>query len=382
MTLKKSVCGLARLGLAVMSLLAASSAFSSEDSGIPPRAPQEQSGFRTATVEVQTITEWYDAVGTVVPKTQARIEPRIAAQVNEVLVQAGDEVERGEPLIQLEDDRLMSKLSQARQSLQSAISRREQARQGVNSAEAAFSQAKSAFARIERFYEAQASTEQEFEEARSRFLQAQAALQRAEDGLSGAAIGVRLAEEMVEEATIALAYATITAPAAGKILKRLVDPGDMAMPAKPLLILRTAGGLQLEASVREGLMGTIRLGDTRSVELPTIGRTVDATVAEIVPFIDPLTRTFLVKASLPEAESIYPGMYGKLLIPVADTQVILVPRAAVRQIGQLELVLVGGEGDSVERRFIKTGRLHDDKFEVLSGLNGGEQVLLESENDV
>jgi HlyD family secretion protein len=381
MALKKSACGLARLGLTVMSLLAVSTAFSSEDGNRDPRAQQEQSGIRTATVEVQTITEWYDAVGTVVPKTQARIEPRIAAQVNDVLVQAGDEVEQGELLIQLEDNRLTSKLSQARQSLQSAIARREQARQGVNSAEAAFSQAKSAFTRIERFYQAQASTEQEFEEARSRFLQAKAALQRAEDGLSGAAAGIRLAEEMVEEATIALTYCSITAPTAGKILKRLVDPGDMAMPGKPLLILRTAGGLQLEASVREGLMGRIRLGDTRSVELPTIGRTVDATVAEIVPFIDPLTRTFLVKASLPEAEDTYPGMYGKLLIPVADIQVILVPRTAVRQIGQLELVLVS-EGDSVERRFIKTGRLHDDTFEVLSGLNGGEQVVLESENDV
>ncbi len=181
---------------------------------------------------------------------------------------------------------------------------------------------------------------------------------------------------MVEEAEISLSYATITAPADGVVLKRLVDPGDMAMPGKPLLLLRTAGGLQLEASVRERLINKIAPGDSRTVYLTSIDRKVVAVIDEIVPFIDPQTRTFLVKANLVETEGIYPGMYGKLLIPYRDVEVILLPQQAVRKTGQLELVLVKS-AKAVERRYVTTGNMHEDKIEILSGLDGGETVLVQ-----
>jgi multidrug resistance efflux pump len=101
------------------------------------------------------------------------------------------------------------------------------------------------------------------------------------------------------EAEIALGYTEIRAPAEGRILKRLVDPGDMAAPGKPVLIVQAAGGLQLAANVREGLMDAVRPGDVRNIRLSAAGRTVEAVIDEIVPSVDPRTRTFLVKAGLP-----------------------------------------------------------------------------------
>ncbi len=338
----------------------------------PPAAPESSS--TTVAAEVRTVTQWYDAVGTVIPASQARIEPQVAAQVIEVLVRAGDQVEKGDVLVRLEDDRLNAKLSQARQSLQTAIAQREQAHQSINAAEAAFSQARSSYQRIKTFFEAEAATEQKLEQAQSQFLQAQAALQRTREALSGAAAGIRVAEEMVKEAEISLAYATVTAPTEGEILKRLIDPGDMAMPGKPLLLLRTAGTLQLEADVRESLMSKIRPGETHSVHLTALDTTVEAVIDEVVPFIDPQTRTFVVKASLPEVEGTYPGMYGKLLIPYLEIPVILIPSAAIRQTGQLELVTVQS-GDGWQQRYVKTGTVYGDKVEILSGLEGGEIVV-------
>jgi len=294
--------------------------------------------------------------------------------VSEVLVQPGSRVSKGDLLVRLVDQRLQSRLDQARQSLQSAIARREEVRQEVNGAEAAHAQATSSFNRIEKFYKVQAVPEQEYEAAKARFLQTKAALQRAEEGLTGAAAGIRLAEKMVEEAEISLAYASITAPADGEVLRRLVDPGDMAMPGKPLLLLRTAGGLQLEANVRERLINKIGPGDTHMVYLTSIDWKVEAVIDEIVPFIDPQTRTFLVKANLVETEGIYPGMYGKLLIPYRQVEVVLLPKQAVQQIGQLELVLVK-TGSGVEKRYVTTGNLHEEYIEILSGLGGKETVL-------
>jgi multidrug efflux pump subunit AcrA (membrane-fusion protein) len=156
----------------------------------------------------------------------------------------------------------------------------------------------------------------------------------------------------------------------------------MAAPGKPLLIMRADGGMQLEASVREGLMSTIRPNDVLKVRLSSLGRTVEAVIDEIIPSIDPLTRTFLVKAGLPESEDVYPGMYGKLLIPYRKVPVILVPQKAVRRVGQLELVNVKTK-DGWHRRCVKTGKIHGDRVEILSGLEGQETVLIQEpgEND-
>ncbi len=330
----------------------------------------------TAKAEATTVTQWYEAVGTVVSKNQARIEPRIAGQVVEIRVQAGDPVKKGDLLVRIDDERLLSRLSQARQQLQASIARRDEALQAVNSARAAFSRAESSYNRIKKFYEAEAATKQELEEIQSAYLQAEAALKRARQGVSGAESGVLLAREMVREAEIAHGYTDINAPADGSILKRLVDPGDMAAPGLPVLILQTAGGLQLEASVRESLISTVRSGDILNVRLSALDKTVKAEIDEIVPSIDPLTRTFLLRADLPESQYVYPGMYGKLLIPYLEIPVILVNQKAVRRVGQLELVTVKTE-DGWQRRCVKTGKLHGDRVEILSGLSGHETVLIE-----
>ncbi|MBS0014000.1 MAG: efflux RND transporter periplasmic adaptor subunit [Desulfobacterales bacterium] len=328
----------------------------------------------TVRAGLTTVTEWYEAVGTVVAKNQARIEPRVAGPVMEVRVQAGDPVKKGDLLVRIDDDRLDSRRSQARQQLQTAIARRGEAVQAVNSAQAAFARAESDYNRIKKFYKSGAATKQDLEEARAGFLRAKAALERSRKALSGAKSGVKLAEEMVREAEIALGYTEINAPADGRILKRFVDPGDMAAPGKPVLILHAAGGLQLEANVREGLMDTVRPGDVRNVRLSAAGRTVAAVIDEVVPAVDPRTRTFRVKADLPEVQGAYPGMYGKLLIPYMEISVILIPQNAVRRVGQLELVAVKTQ-DGCQRRFIKTGKVHGDQVEVLSGLSGHETLI-------
>ncbi len=327
----------------------------------------------TVIARVETVTDWYDAVGTVQPRTQARIEAQVSGQITDVRVSAGDKVTTEELLIVLDDRQLQARLSQSNQSLKTAIARKEQALQAVNAAEAAFVESESAYNRVKKFFEEEAATEQDFEQARSRYLQARAALKRTKDGLSGAVAGVRMAEEMVQEAEIGLGYTRVKAPSEGEVLKRLVDPGDLAMPGKPLLLLKTAGGLRLEAYVRESLVQKAHPGSMLQVELPTLQKTVESKVEELIPYADPQTRTFLVKSRLPDIPGLYPGMYGKLLIPYKQVELVLIPRAAVFQVGQLELVVVK-TAHGWSRRYVKTGNIHGNQIEVLSGLSGNETL--------
>ena len=75
-------------------------------------------------------------------------------------------------------------------------------------------------------------------------------------------------------------------------------------------------------------------------------------------------------------------MFGRLLVPLEEREIIVVPEAAVFRIGQLEVVYV--ETDRGWRRlFVKTGkRLKGDKVEILSGLKGDEKVALKGRSDV
>jgi hypothetical protein len=68
-------------------------------------------------------------------------------------------------------------------------------------------------------------------------------------------------------------------------------------------------------------------------------------------------------------------MFGRIIIPLEEEQVLVVPRSAVRHVGQLELVEVIENGQ-IGARAIRSGRLFGDNVEVLSGLREGEQVMV------
>lgn len=337
--------------------------------GAPPPA-------ETAQAEVRQIKEWYEAVGTVRPRTEASIESRVMAQVMDVKVNPGDPVGKDDVLVVLDSRQFDSRLDQARKGLKSAVAAKKQAEQSVAGARAAFTQAQADYRRIKTYFESQAATEQQLEAARSAYLQAEAGLKRAREGTTGADAQIEQAREVVREAEIAQDYTTLKAPESGEVLKRMVEPGDLALPGKPLLILQTTGNLRLEAYVREGLIDRVRVGDTFPMEIRTLNTRIEATVEEIIPYADPQTRTFLVKAAVPAQPGLYPGMFGKLLIPVREHPVVLIPETAVRNVGQLELVTVKAP-NGWRSRFIKTGRKIDDKVVVLSGLSGDETIGLE-----
>jgi len=331
-------------------------------------APQAQTRA-TLTPVVQT----YEAVGTIRPETETIIEAQVTAQIREIAVAPGTSVTKGDLLIRLDNRQFSSRLDQAREGEHAAVAAKKQAQQALLAAKAGFDQANAAFERTQKYHAAAAATDQQLEESRAGFLTAEAGVIRSEQALAAAESGVRQAREVVKEAQIALGYTDLKAPETGEVLKKMAEPGDLALPGKPLMVLRTSRRLILEAYVREGLIDTVRPGDTLDVELKTIGQTVTAEVKEIVPYADPQTRTFLVKATLPFVEGLYPGMYGKLLVPLATVDVITLPAQAVKRVGQLELVQVKDK-EGWQRRYIRTGNRIGNDVEVLSGLKAGETV--------
>lgn len=323
------------------------------------------------------IPRWHEAVGTVKPKTDIRVEARVTGRVEKVLVRPGDKVKTGDPLIELDNRASDVRMQRARQNVDSAVSSVGQSREALTSAKARFSKSESTFRRMQALHDKKVVTTEELEQAETSYLQSKAMLAQSEDALSEARSRLEEAKKGAQEATIIAGYTTITAQENGVIAKRKAEPGDLALPGKELLTLQTGGSLRLEAMVREGLISKVHIGDTLPVIISALGAqgTLEGVVEEIEPLADPVTRTFMVKAGIPVEPGLYPGMFGRLYIPLDKTETVLIPENAVIRVGQLETVMMKSE-HGWEQIFIRTGRSYEDLVEVLSGLSGGETIGL------
>jgi len=308
---------------------------------------ESAAGLKTFEVLSVTVPVEREAVGTASARRTAEISSKVMAVITTVAANAGDTVQEGQTLFLLDSRDAEARLAQAREVLASA--------------EAALETASLDAGRIERLHEKQAATRQEYD-------QSQAARKMAK-------ASAEVAKAMVREAEVNLSYSRIESPLAGIIIDRLADPGDMAIPGKPLMSLYDPSTLRLEVAVGERLRPNVRLGETVRVSFEPSGPECEGGIEEVIPASDVSSRSFTVRVSVPETVTVYPGMYGRIWLPVGSAQTILIPLEAVRHVGQLETVIVIEDGVA-RTRAVKIGKIFPGGIEVLSGLGNGELIAI------
>jgi RND family efflux transporter MFP subunit len=291
------------------------------------------------------------AAGTLRAKVETVISPLISATISSIAVWAGDEVQPGEVLVTLDARELEARVDQAHQA--------------VVSARAILNQTEKEAERVQRIYKADPGAISKAERDRT-----QAALSTSRAQLVSA-------KRYEDEAKTALSHSRLTSPIAGRIVERYADPGDTARPGVPILRLYNPATLRLETSVRESVASKLKENQKLTAEIDALGKRYEGMVDEIVPSADPGSRTFLVKVSLAGDAGLYPGMFGRLLIPIGQIEKIYIPTAAVTRVGQLDFVIVNSEQGAV-RRYVRLGQSGPDaQIEVVSGLKAGEEVLVD-----
>lgn len=308
--------------------------------------PERHSGDAVAVVlEDMPVTESVPAA--VGARQATTISSRTLARITRIHVRAGDTVEKGQLLIELERSELESRLQQASERVRIVQARLAEAQKSLQRAEELFSRSLIAAAQVD--------------EARSN-----------NDALTAE---LASAQQSVKEAEAALSYAEIRAPIDGRVVERFAEPGDTASPGDKLLALYNPTSMRVEAAVREGLALDLELGEAVQVEIPATGALLDARIEELVPAADPGSRSFMVKAQVDYDGQLLPGMYARMFVPAGTRSVLLVPADRVVDYGQLDIVWVSTNGE-VDRRFIRAGReVRPGMLEVISGLKEGEQVL-------
>jgi RND family efflux transporter MFP subunit len=184
-------------------------------------------------------------------------------------------------------------------------------------------------------------------------------------------------EQEVRAAGIMRDYARLAAPFSGVVTTKTVEPGNLATPGAPLLTIEQDGLYRLEASVDESKLASVRVG--QAVEVMIDGaienrRKLNARVSEIVPSVDPASRTYIVKLDLPATPQLRTGMFGRVIFPLGTQKVVAVPLTTLMERGQLQSVFVVEDGVA-HIRLVTTGRRTKDGAEILSGLNAGEKVV-------
>ena len=237
--------------------------------------------------------------------------------------------------------------------------RRRQAEAVLNAAEAARVQAEADANRAANLLKSKAVSRQENERAGTALKSADAELSRA--------------KESINEIQATLDWATIRSPIQGIVIDKKVDVGDMVTPGQMLATLFDPKRMQLVASVRESLAHRLKVGQPIEVQIENFNKQCTGTISEIVPEAESSSRAFQVKVTGPCPEGVYSGMFGRILIPLDEEQVLVIPRQAVQSVGQLDLVNVATHG-AVSRRAVRLGRTIGEDVEVLSGLREGEWV--------
>ena len=265
---------------------------------------------------------------------RAVVEAKASGRIEALLVVPGQTVKAGELLVQIDAREIQARLDQA-------LALRQQAASELK--------------RHTTLLQDKTITQAEFDNAQAKY---------------------RVAEGAVTELETMLDYTKVAAPFAGVITRKLADVGDLAAPGKPLLGIEDSRALRLEADVPEALIGNVKLGDKLAVRIAAVATEIEGTVAELSPAADPNSRTSLVKLDLAGATGLRSGQFGRVAVPVGEASAIRVPAAAVVQRGQMEMVFVV-VSNHAQLRLVKTGRRVGEEMELVSGLDTGEQVVIE-----
>lgn len=171
----------------------------------------------------------------------------------------------------------------------------------------------------------------------------------------------------------------IRAPFTGRLGLRRVSVGSILNTNTVITTLDDTSVIKLDFDVPEVFLANLEPGmqiSAHSAAWP--GVEFEGEVAFIDTRVDPVTRTVIVRALLPnEEERLRPGMFLTVSLLKQDAQALTIPEEAVVPEGSRQYVFVVGEGGLAQLREIQTGRRRPGEVEIVSGLSAGELVITE-----
>jgi RND family efflux transporter MFP subunit len=355
---------------------------------------------------------------------QTPIHSKLAAYVGEVLVDFGDRVKKGQPLIKLTAPEIDAEVKQKQALLEQAKAEAVQAESGAKAAEAAVTAVLSKVAQAEavavraqadvdrwrseygrisqlaasgsvnrqlldetqqKLAGAEASLKEALaaiDAAKAAVTQAQAESAKAASDIEAARARIRVAEANVAQAEAMRSYLTLASPFDGILTLRRVDPGHFVQPAAagspPLLVVARTDRIRVFVAVPEVDAGYVDVGDDASIEVQSLrGAAVQGKVTRTSMALDPTSRSLETIIDLDNADGrLRPGLFATVKITLQKQEnVLTLPAAAVVRQGKEAHCyrLIDGKAAKTP---IQLGIKVGDDFEVASGLAESDTAIL------
>ena len=318
------------LSLALLSagLLASCSSSSSS------KATEEQSADTVRLVEVEpaemralSLSEEFTA------QLEAKVVNNITAQaggrLKQLLVKVGDRVGAGQAVARME----------ATQASQAQIQ---------------LADAKTNFARMDELYKVGGVSKAQWEQAKSAVDQA------------------KLAYGNAAENTV------LRSPISGFVTAKNYDNGDMTSPQLPVVVIQQIAPVKAVIGVSEQYYSYLKKGAAATLSVDALGEeTFSGIVTNIFPTLDPVTHTVSTEIEVANKDlKLRPGMYARVHLDFGTKEALTVPdKAIVRQAGSGARYVYVFSGGKAVYRAVELGQQQGDLYEVVSGLNAGDQVI-------
>lgn len=325
------------LSLALLSagLLASCSSSSSS------KATEEQSADTVRLVEVApaemralNLSEEFTA------QLEAKVVNNITAQaggrLKQLLVKVGDRVGAGQAVARME----------ATQAAQAQIQ---------------LADAKTNFARMDELYKVGGVSKAQWEQAKSAVDQA------------------KLAYGNAAENTV------LRSPISGFVTAKNYDNGDMTSPQLPVVVIQQIAPVKAVIGVSEQYYSYLKKGAAATLSVDALGEeTFSGVVTNIFPTLDPVTHTVSAEIEVANKDlKLRPGMYARVHLDFGTKEALTVPdKAIVRQAGSGARYVYVFSGGKAVYRAVELGQQQGDLYEVVSGLNAGDQVIISAPSNL
>jgi len=330
---------------------------------------QEEKGIAVEVVRAVKgdIASYIQTTGTVYPRQEAFLSPKIGGKIEKIFVDEGYRVDKGQPLVRLEQTKLIMAKNEAEANLNMVKSELKQA-------ELSLENLKKTMKRNEELFKEGIIDEQRYDNTKTDYLNAEAQFYLSSSRLEQV-------KAQLDQAAQDLKDSIMYAPFSGFIVDKMMNEGEMVYAASPSKVLHITdiSRVKIECGIAEADKKYIHEGNEAVIEVDAIpGEKFPGEITTVNPLIDLNSRTFMIKIEIPNLNyRLASGMFARIKIAKEEKKgAILIPlRSVIERDGKKEIFVA--DNNQAKMVSVLPGINDTRVTEVGSALKGGELVVSE-----
>lgn len=334
-----------------------------------------------APVERAPVARELNVTGTVAARNLISVLPEATGlQIEQILVEEGDVVEKGQVLAVLNSSVLQQQINQAQAELESAQAVVNQRQATLAQSRAELAEAQRGLERYQQLARAGAISQEALDTRVTAVATATEDIRVAEANISSAQASVRSNRARLQQLQTQLAQTQVRAPVSGLVAEQSVEVGDVTNATQQLFSIVQNQALELQAQVPAIELPQVRVGAPATITSDADSRVrLQGEVKEISPLVDAESRQATVEITIPPNNLLRPGMFARAAITTETVSGLTVPAKAViyRSAGEA-VVFVLSDNNTVQAKPVEVGETlnNGSRVEITQGLKPSDRVVV------